>query len=102
LTLAKHIDVEVLAQTDSRSKLVVDRLGGRDVYQTEFRAPRPVPSYKTLAGGARPQRLFCLSDASEKLALDLVKDGKPMKEQISMVMMYSFLTMGQPSGFDVD
>lgn len=80
LTLAKHVDVEVLAQTDSRSKLVVDLLGGKDVNQTEFRAPRPVSSSKASGGSSRPHRLFRLSDASGQLSFDLVKDGEPIQK----------------------
>ncbi|PMD43932.1 putative actin-binding protein Fragmin [Hyaloscypha variabilis F] len=78
LTLAKHIDVEVLAQTDSRSRLVVDLLGGRDVDQTSFHAPRPVSSSKASAG-SRPRKLFRLSDSSGELSFDLVKDGAPIQ-----------------------
>jgi len=77
LTLAKHVDVEVLAQTDSRSRLVVDLLGGKDINQDGFRAPRPVSSSK--GANHRPHRLFRLSDASGKLSFDLVKDGEPIQ-----------------------
>jgi gelsolin len=78
LTLAKHIDVEVLAQTDSRSRLVVNFLGGKDAGQTEFHAPRPVSSSKSLASSSRPHRLFRLSDALGTLSFDLVKDKAPI------------------------
>ncbi len=78
LTLAKHIDIEVLTQTDSRSKLVVDLLGGKDVDPTEFRAHRPASSSKASSSTSRPQRLFRLSDASGKLSFDLVKNGQPI------------------------
>lgn len=75
LTLAKHIDVEVLSQLESRSALVVDLLGGK--VQREFRCPRPVSSsQQSDIGAARPARLFRLSDASGQLMLDLVKDGQ--------------------------
>jgi gelsolin len=77
MTLAKHIDVEVLAQTDSRSRLVVDLLGGTDASQTEFHAPRPVSSSKV--GSSRVRKLFRLSDASGALSFDLVKDGEPVQ-----------------------
>ncbi|KAE9377686.1 putative actin-binding protein Fragmin [Stipitochalara longipes BDJ] len=79
LTLAKHIDVEVLAQTDSRSRLVVDLLGGRDADQTSFHAPRPVSSSRATAGSTRPRKLFRLSDSSGELSFDLVKDGAPIQ-----------------------
>jgi gelsolin len=76
MTLAKHIDVEVLAQTDSRSRLVVDLLGGRNANQSEFHASRPVSSSK---GSSRARKLFRLSDASGALSFDLVKDGESIQ-----------------------
>jgi gelsolin len=78
MTLAKHIDVEVLAQTDSRSRLVVDLLGGKDANQTEFHASRPISSSR--AGSSRPRKLFRLSDASGALSFGLVKDGEPIQK----------------------
>jgi gelsolin len=80
LTIAKHIDVEVLAQTDSRSRLVVDLLGGKDAGRTEFHAPRPVSS-SNVASSGRPHRLFRLSDASGALSFDLIKDGIPIQRR---------------------
>ena len=80
LTLAKHIDVEVLSQMESRSKLVVDLLGGKDVDQREFHCPRPFSSLeKSVSGPGRPTRLFRLSDASSQLSFDLVKEGQPIR-----------------------
>jgi len=79
VTLAKHIDVEVLSQAESRSKLVVDLLGGKDVNQTEFRAARPMSSPNSQRGesaSSPTRRLFRLSDASGRLSFDLVKDGQ--------------------------
>ena len=79
LTLAKHIDVEVLSQVDSRSALVVDLLGGKDVEQIEFHCERPISStVKSSNGAERPVRLFRLSDASGQLSFNLVKDGQPI------------------------
>ncbi|KAL4926642.1 gelsolin family protein [Aspergillus undulatus] len=77
MTLAKHIDVEVLSRHESRSKVIVDLLGGRDVVQAEFRAPRPVSISKRAQGSveSRPRKLYRLSDASGELSFDLVKDG---------------------------
>ncbi|GJD04493.1 gelsolin [Colletotrichum higginsianum] len=80
MTLAKHIDVEVLAQDESRSRVVVTLLGGDneddEAPRSGFRCPRPVRSAtKAQAGGERPQKLFRLSDASGELRFDVVKDG---------------------------
>ncbi|KFY16285.1 hypothetical protein V492_01461 [Pseudogymnoascus sp. VKM F-4246] len=77
MTLAKHIDVEVLSQAESRSRVVVGLLGGKEVTQQELQCPRPVSTAEkqgTEAG--RPTRLFRLSDASGQLTLDLIKDGE--------------------------
>jgi gelsolin len=82
LTLAKHINVEVVTQRESRSRIVVDLLGGKDIEQPTFQAARPVSSTSHRArGGAnsRPLRLFRLSDASGKASFDLVKDGEPIQ-----------------------
>ncbi|TQN67476.1 Severin [Colletotrichum shisoi] len=91
MTLAKHVDVEVLAQDESRSRVVVTLLGGdgdndddddddnnnnNKAPRSGFRCPRPVRSAtKAQAGGERPQKLFRLSDASGELRFDVVKDG---------------------------
>jgi gelsolin len=79
MTLAKHLDVEVLSQLESRSKIIVDLLGGKDIQQSSFQAPRPV-SFS--AGGDRDSdgsqslKLFRLSDATGAISFDLVKDGQ--------------------------
>ncbi|CAG8953990.1 hypothetical protein HYFRA_00009089 [Hymenoscyphus fraxineus] len=78
MTLAKHIDVEVLSQDESRSRLVVNLLGGENSSQTEFRSPRPLSHKSDTGSNARPQRLFRLSDASGRLSFDLVKDQTPV------------------------
>lgn len=77
LTLAKHIDVEVLSQTEARSRVVVDLLEGKGIEQTEFRAARPVSVSQSTS--SRPQKLFCLSDAFGQLTFNLVKEGQPVQ-----------------------
>jgi gelsolin len=73
MTLAKHIDVEVLSQTESRSHVVVTLLGGDSTSQ-DFQAARPISSSKPDRTG--PHRLFRLSDATGRLSFDKVKDGE--------------------------
>ncbi|KAJ5167456.1 uncharacterized protein N7482_006237 [Penicillium canariense] len=78
MTLAKHIDVEVLSQLESRSKIIVDLLGGKEVKQSTFQSPRPGSFAKRSAEDSNishPRKLFRLSDASGQLSFDLVKDG---------------------------
>lgn len=78
MTLAKHIDVEVLSQLESRSKIIVDLLGGKEVQQHTFQAPRPGSFAKRSVGvdtSALLRKLFRLSDSSGQLSFDLVKDG---------------------------
>ncbi|RAH63792.1 gelsolin/scinderin family protein [Aspergillus aculeatinus CBS 121060] len=89
LTQAKHVEVEVLSQLEARSKLVVDMLGGREVEQLSFRAPRPISEKRKRAagdededenegqraGGAQQRKLFRLSDADGSLSFELVKEG---------------------------
>jgi len=74
MTLAKHIDVEVISQTEARSGIFVSMLGGGG--QTEFQAQRSVAPP---ARNARPHKLFRLSDASGRLSFDLVKDGQSIQ-----------------------
>ncbi|KAJ4309614.1 hypothetical protein N0V94_008846 [Neodidymelliopsis sp. IMI 364377] len=72
LTVAKHIDVEVLAQEEARSKVVVDYLGGESLeFGTQFESVRPV-SVKTERD---VKKLFRLSDAGGDIAFDLMKEG---------------------------
>ncbi|OAL49254.1 putative actin-binding protein Fragmin [Pyrenochaeta sp. DS3sAY3a] len=73
LTLAKHVDVEVLAQSEARAKIVVDYLGGQDVdvLSTRFTCARPVSA----ATERQVKKLFRLSDASGELSFGLVKEG---------------------------
>lgn len=78
LTLAKHVDVEVLSQLESRSKIVVDLLGGKEADHTSLQAQRPGYFSKAThedSGSSRPRKLFRLSDSSGQLSFDLVKDG---------------------------
>ncbi|KAL3447827.1 hypothetical protein BJX65DRAFT_276107 [Aspergillus insuetus] len=81
MTMAKHVDVEVLSRHEARSKVVVDLLGGGDVdtFTTTFKAPRPIAGSKSgekgSVGSDRPKKLFRLSDASGQLEFDLVKEG---------------------------
>lgn len=75
MTLAKHIEVEVLAQTDARSRILANMLGADSVTQHDFKSSRPLAS----AARDRPRKLFRLSDASGRLSFDLVKDGQPIK-----------------------
>lgn len=77
MTLAKHVNVEVLSQLESRSRIIVDLLGGKEAGQASFQAPRPGSFAKRTAGDSkdtRPRKLFRLSDASGQLSFDLVKD----------------------------
>lgn len=72
LTIAKHVDVEVLSQEEARAKVVVDHLGGYDLeFGVSFVCERPVSA----ATERDVKRLFKLSDANGDLAFDLVKEG---------------------------
>ncbi|ODM14411.1 hypothetical protein SI65_10146 [Aspergillus cristatus] len=83
LILAKHVDVEVLSQLEPRSKIIVDLLGGKEVNQLSFQAPRPV-SFPKRTGydniDARPHKLFRFSDSSGALSFDLIKDGGRIRQ----------------------
>ncbi|KAG9245130.1 putative actin-binding protein Fragmin [Calycina marina] len=76
MTLAKHIDVEVISQLESRSQILVGLLGGQDVQQRHFQCARPVSSIRA----KRPSKLLRFSDASGSLLLDVVKDGQSIKQ----------------------
>ncbi|KAJ4344581.1 uncharacterized protein N0V89_012325 [Didymosphaeria variabile] len=73
MTIAKHVEVEVLSQAESRSKVVVDYLGGGDInpLETTFKAPRPVSS----ATEREAKKLFRLSDSEGQLSFSLAKEG---------------------------
>lgn len=94
MTLAKHVEVEVLSQAESRSSVVVSMLGGKDAYgpSHEFKCTRPVGTRSSgddqgksqqgqAQGKRRPRRLFRLSDASGRLEFTLVKDGEPISQR---------------------
>ncbi|GLA61452.1 hypothetical protein AtubIFM55763_005987 [Aspergillus tubingensis] len=78
MTLAKHIDVEVLSQLESRSRVIVDLLGGKEADPSTFQAPRPGRFAKRTDDGSdvRSRKLFRLSDSSGTLTFDLIKDGQ--------------------------
>ncbi|KAK9421169.1 hypothetical protein SUNI508_06017 [Seiridium unicorne] len=79
MTIAKHVDVEVVSQSESRSRAIVALLGGEDADLTSLKAQRPISSARK-AEHHRPRRLFRLSDASGQLSFDIVKDGEPTKK----------------------
>jgi gelsolin len=84
MKLAKRVDVEVVSQAESRSRLVVAMLGGgeEDGFGV-LKAPRPIvgavsgsrPGSSAGGEGVREKRLFKLSDESGRLQFVLVKDG---------------------------
>lgn len=75
MTLAKHIDVEVISQQESRSQRVVNMLGGDESTPRDgFQQSRPVAAGKRQTASTS-KKLFRLSDASGELAFNLVKDG---------------------------
>ncbi|KAM7218024.1 putative actin-binding protein [Rhypophila decipiens] len=80
MTQAKHVDVEVLSQSESRSRVVINMLGGEDAATGEFHCARPLGVSAAAKEHARPRRLFRLSDASGQLAFDLVRDGPPISK----------------------
>ena len=69
LTLHKHIDTEVVTQTDARAGIMMKLLGGDP--GTQLKAKRPVVA----SAGARSKKLLRLSDASGDLKLDVTKEG---------------------------
>ncbi|OIW27003.1 actin depolymerizing protein [Coniochaeta ligniaria NRRL 30616] len=78
MKLAKHVEEEVLSQTEPRSRVIIKLLGGdseEGSQRSEYSCPRPVTGL-SLATPKRPRRLFRLSDASGELRFDLVKEGE--------------------------
>ncbi|KAK3689350.1 gelsolin [Podospora appendiculata] len=76
MTIAKHVDVEVVSQTESRSRAVAKLLGAGDEDAgagAVFEAANPLASRAERS--VRPRRLFRLSDASGQLSFALVKEG---------------------------
>jgi gelsolin len=75
MTIAKHVEVEVLSQTESRSRRVLNLLGADDnTPTTGLQKRRPVGS-RSLPSSSSNKKLFRLSDASDELTFELVKDG---------------------------
>ncbi|PHH76457.1 hypothetical protein CDD82_3982 [Ophiocordyceps australis] len=71
----KRIDVEVVAQSESRSRRVIDLLGGdQETPREGFRQPRPLGSGPKEEARSKKQ-LFRLSDASGQLEFVLVCEG---------------------------
>ena len=83
MTLAKHVDVEVLSAAESRSRLVVDLLGGKDAAPRQgFQAKRPVSSIsRAPPASGRSRRLWRLSDASGELSFEVVRDGDAISQK---------------------
>ncbi|KAK6851954.1 Severin [Apiospora arundinis] len=91
MTTAKHMDVEVVSQTESRHRAIVSMLGGdaedggpNDDPNVTFHAPRPIFSARQQQKqeqqnkqNRRPRRLYRLSDASGQLQLSLEKEQAP-------------------------
>jgi len=78
MTIAKHVDVEVISQNEPRSSIIFNLLGGKDAQMSNFDAPRPVRpvnEQKPAGSGSARRKLFRISDASGDLTFDLVKDG---------------------------
>lgn len=86
MIIAKHVEVEVLSQTESRSRLIVEMLGGDedDAPATEYHKVRPVhSSSKSRSTDSQgKKKLFKLSDASGKLSFGLVKDGSVSRSDL--------------------
>ncbi|KAF5004887.1 hypothetical protein FDECE_8630 [Fusarium decemcellulare] len=78
MTIAKHAEVEVVSQEESRSRRIVDLLGGNDETPREgFRSQGPFASRsQPHAADQVSKKLFRLSDASGELSFDLVKDAE--------------------------
>ncbi|PWN53834.1 gelsolin [Violaceomyces palustris] len=66
-------ETEVLAQTDSRSALFIQSLGGQPDSPI---STSPSSSSSRIENASRPRRLFRLSDSTGKLMFDLVKNGE--------------------------
>ncbi|KAJ1325649.1 gelsolin [Microdochium nivale] len=75
LILAKHVDVEVLSETEPRSRTIVSMLGADQDTIGPFKAPRPMAASRGSGVAQRPRKLFRLSDDSGKLRFDIVREG---------------------------
>jgi gelsolin len=81
MTLAKHVEVEVISQNESRSYRFVKELGAGEDDAAEFHAARPMQPLRSMTEGSqRPRRLFRLSDASGELTFELVGEGEAVSE----------------------
>ncbi|KZZ88833.1 Gelsolin [Ascosphaera apis ARSEF 7405] len=87
LTVAKHIETEVLSQEESRSHVFVKLLAGEEEEpeQDSFSAPRPISFRGSRAVGSDdastpPLKLFKLSDESGRLRFDLVKEAESLSK----------------------
>ncbi|VUC34591.1 unnamed protein product [Clonostachys rosea] len=76
MTQAKHADVEVVSQTESRASRVLSLLGSDDGAPTTagLKQSRPVSSRPSRSVG-QDKKLFRLSDASGALSFEIVKQG---------------------------
>lgn len=80
MTIAKHVDVEVLSQTESRSRVVFEMLGGDEgsaPAAEDYHRPRPITRP---AEAARGRKLFKLSDESGQLRFGVVKEGSAISQ----------------------
>ncbi|KAH7029324.1 putative actin-binding protein Fragmin [Microdochium trichocladiopsis] len=75
LTLAKHIDVEVLSEAEARSRTIVSMLGGDQDTTGPFQAARPMAASRGSNAAQRPRKLFRLSDEAGKLQFNKVREG---------------------------
>lgn len=78
LTLAKHMDVEVLSQTEARAKNVIDLLGGGESQQPSYQTGRPIRS--SIPAAVRPPRLLrIVFDGSGRYQFELDKEGDSIR-----------------------
>lgn len=80
MTIAKHVDVEVLSQTESRSRVVFEMLGGdKDSVPAseDYHRPRP---FSRPAEGSRDKKLLKLSDESGQLRFGVVEEGSAISK----------------------
>ncbi|UZP45398.1 hypothetical protein NXS19_013210 [Fusarium pseudograminearum] len=74
MTVAKHSEVEVISQTESRSRRIVDLLGGDDETPRDgFHCRKP---FSPRHVEQTSKKLFRLSDASGQLSFGLVKEAE--------------------------
>ena len=76
MTLAKHVDTEVVAQEESRSRRVVSLLGGDDAEGNTFECANPTAARARSNEKREKKKLYKLSDASGEITFTLDKDGK--------------------------